>query len=440
MPDNALRLSQSITVSDAILVAAGVTLIAGVLVRASSGHSVPRVPVWLLVAGAGLVVAALLVELFPPEHLSAAAGRAVTAASLYAQNDPTAPTGIGPAASNAVVAARWTAALLCVPVILGILGTSWTRLRLLVTVWLAGVAISCSVAVTSWLNLLSAADILGRDYTLLGGAEADRFTGLTVHPTQLGTIAAMALPIVVVRLAKRVRAGDLLLAVVFVVGIMLSGSRAPLFGAIAGVAAAFAIMHRGRVRVGVVALCGALVAITAALADRGPFAIVARLSSGSASAASSDTARVGVYGDTINAILDRPFVGYGFDVSRVGHSLYLGLLEAGGVIAFAAFMCFAAGLLHLGVSLARDDQVSSRWQAEAVGLTGAVIAWLSLSLVQNSVFDRFLYIPAGLLIALAHNARVSATPSGPVPVATADTVPATLTSALSTAGTAARTS
>ena len=91
--------------------------------------------------------------------------------------------------------------------------------------------------------------------------------------------------------------------------------------------------------------------------------------------------------------------------SGVGHSLYLGLLEAGGVIALAAFVCFAAGLVRTGLSLVREARVPTGWHDDAAGLTAAVIGWLALSAVQNSVFDRFLYIPAGLLIALAYNAR-----------------------------------
>lgn len=406
MPSSAVRINESLTASDALLVLGYVALAGGTLLSLARGVALPRIPPWLLIGAGGLAVAALLVELFPPDQVAEFAIRG-TATSLYDRNNPAAPAGDVAAASNAVIAARFVATLLGVPLLLGVLASSWHRVASLVNVWLVGVAINCAVALLSWLNVISAADIVGRDYVLLGGGGADRLVGLTVHPTHLGTIAALALPVVFVRLAGRVRPGDVLLALLFILGIMVSGTRAAVIGAFAGLGAMLMFQRGLRIRGVTIAGVAALAAFVAGITNRALFSIVDRLASGSTSATTSDVSRSQAFADTFHDIIERPVVGYGFEVVRGGHNLYLELAHAGGIVALAAFLYFAVGLLRSAQSLGKDTTLPDASRTTAIGLTGAVVTWLTLSLFQNSVFDRFLYIPVGLLVALVINARSS---------------------------------
>lgn len=400
MPSNALRLNQNVTFSDAILVATCAAFLMGLVLGAARHAPWPRIPIWLFIATAGLVIAAALVEISPPSQISSIA-LDVTATSLYDINDPTTSAGDLLPPSNLVIASRFIMALLWVPLLLGALGASWRRLQLLMNTWLVAVAINCGLAGLAALGILSSADIVGRDYVLLGGTAANRYVGLTVHPTHLGTIAAMALPVIFVRLSARLRPGDVLLALLFMLGILFSGTRAALLGAVVGVAATLLVQRGVRMRRGTIALAATVTAVVAVTTHGALFATVDRLAQGNRSAAASDTTRIEAYSETFHAVIERPVVGYGFEVIRGGHNLYLELAHAGGIIALAAFLCFAWGLLRTGLRLSHDKRLPLPRRADAMGLTGAIVAWLTLSFVQNSVFDRFLYIPAGLLIALA---------------------------------------
>lgn len=404
MPSNALRLHENVTVSDAILVAAFAAFIGGLIVRIARRDPLPRIPAWLFIGTAGVALAAILVEIFPPDRASDIAVQ-VTSTSLYARNDPTTTAGDAASASNALIAARLTLTLLCVPLLLGSLGSSWRRLRMLLSAWLVGVAVNCIVAVLSALELVHAADIVGRDYVLLGGSGADRLVGLTVHPTQLGSMAAMAFPVVFMRLATRFRRGDVVLALLFMLGVLLSGTRAAILAVVAGIAVALLIQRGSRIRGGTIALVAVILVLVVAITNGAFFATVERLGTGSSSAATSDASHAQVYVDTFSAVIERPIVGYGFEVVRGGHNVYLELAHAGGLIALAGFLCILAGLFRTGFALVRDTHLPVLRRADATGLIGAIVAWVTLGIVQNSLYDRFLFIPAGLLIALAACAR-----------------------------------
>lgn len=403
MPSSALRIHANVTVSDAVLVLSYAVLAGGALAGLAKGERLPRLPVWLLIGGGGLAVAAMLVELFPPDRAVDAAQAAAT--SLYTRTDPTAPTNGIVSTSNALMAGRLTIALLGVPLLLGLLGNSRRRVQLMLRVWLIGVAINCVVAVLGSLQIVSAADIVGREYGLVGAYEADRLAGLTVHPVLLGTIAAIALPVVFVRLTNRVRLADAVLALLFMLGIMVSGTRAAAVGAVIGVAATLVIQRGLRVRGSLIAFSAVCTAVVVVITNGGVFAIVDRLASGSRSAEASDLTRRQAQSDSFQAILERPVIGHGFQVIKGAHNLYLEMAHAGGLIALAAFLFFAGGLLQTGLRMARDQRAPPMWRVESCGLVGAVVAWLTLSLFQASVFDRYLYIPAGIVIAMALVAR-----------------------------------
>jgi uncharacterized membrane protein YedE/YeeE len=78
------------------------------------------------------------------------------------------------------------------------------------------------------------------------------------------------------------------------------------------------------------------------------------------------------------------------------HDIYLELLDAGGIIAMAAFLTFIGGM----VSSLRTA-LSGPLRDEAIVSGMAIAAWLLNGIFDNQVADKYLYLVPGLLFAMA---------------------------------------
>ncbi len=94
-------------------------------------------------------------------------------------------------------------------------------------------------------------------------------------------------------------------------------------------------------------------------------------------------------------------MGHGFEYVRGAHDIYLQLLHAGGIVALAGFLSFAVGITVTGVRLGRSAAVPEHLQGLARASVASLAVWLAAGgVVSTPIFDRYLYIPAGLVIAI----------------------------------------
>ncbi len=381
-----LRFGDAITASDALfLLAAGAAAIATLRRRALP----VKAPWWLVAAAGGLLAAGLLVELFPPSPPSRILVEARVSLDELRQ------------LSNLPVLARFLVALAVVPLLIAMTATSGARAKLLVDLWLAAVVINCLVALADYWGAGIGQVLTGGDYRTHVAGQADRQPGLTTHPLELSLQTVMALPVLLARLSAGTggRRPQLALLPVLILGLLLTGSRAGLLGATVGSVAILMLQRRPGFAIASAAFFLALFAAGAAGVDA-PLLQGAERLSGGGTAAVSDERRTLGWDQARADIANRPLLGYGFQFVRSAHSVYLQLLQAGGPLALVAFLLFAGGVLRMAVRLGLGGERRGPPAALGQALGVAMFVWLLTGIVQNSIFDRFLYVPAGLLLGL----------------------------------------
>lgn len=366
---NGVRLAPGVALCDAALAASALTT--GIAV-AFGAISLPA-PRWLLAAAGGVLFAGILSAAFTEEV-----------------------TG------NLVPAFRFGVALLLTPLLVGALtGTGARRRDLVVLAWLASVSINALVALTDFAGFTALGEIF------YPGNTSGRFNGLTAHPNHLGLVCAMALPLALWGLLHRPpgplgRLPFLAVLALLVSAILLTGSRAALIGAVAGAALLLTLVaQRGRAAMGVVILGVAAAAVVSSLTARESEdgAVLGRLT-GEVSVAQSDEGRFEAFRQAIDAFAANPLFGAGYEHVRSAHDIYLQLLEAGGLIALVAFLFFAVGSVRLGNLVRRARALALSQRELATALVASLAVWFIVGLTQNALYDRFLYLPAGLLLGL----------------------------------------
>ena len=389
---NGLRLGEALTASDVLLAVAAVLL----AITAARTRTLPMsVPVWLPVAGAGLLAAGFLVELFPPSRPSQIElDREVSLDELEG-------------ASNLGHLVRFEVALVAAPLLIAAGARTFRRAWLLIGLWLGSVALNCLVAVADSLGARLDDRLTGVDYTVHVRGQPDRMSGLMTHPVGLSLACAMAMPVAVwltLNASGRRRLALTALVGLLVVGIVLTAARAGLVGGALGAVVILVIDRRFR-RTAVIVVIAAAVAIPAGAAAgiQGAERLLGR-----GTAVASDERRTLGYEQAWADIQDRFVVGWGFRYVRSAHNIYLQVLQAGGVLALAAFLTFVWGTLRAALRLSSHREVSEAGQGMARALAVSMGVWLLFGLVQNSIFDRYLYVPAGLLLGLCTAAGLPA--------------------------------
>ena len=368
---NGVRVGAHVTVSDLLLLGTAIIFLLSLL---GDRSVVPRPPGWLLFGAIGLLATGFL--------------------STWTTID------IG---GDVVATVEFAMALLGVPLLLAFATGASDRLLLFARLWLVSATINSAVAVTDFAHVTS-----------IGLTLSGRPSGLTVHPNHLGMVAAMAIPLALF-LAARARkwpsaAVYLGTVGILTLGVLVSGSRAALLAAMAGALLLPALGNRLLKPVVLIAIAaGGLLLFTSGVlttnqpSTTSPFVAIERLAD--PATASSDTGRLEYYSAALADFARRPFTGIGFDLVRTAHDIYFQLLQAGGILALASFLVFSAGSLRLGMKLTRDQALSRDMQNLAAALTASLLVWLVAGLVQNLIYDRFLYLPVGLLVGLNSVAR-----------------------------------
>lgn len=377
---NGIRVAPGLALCDVFLVATALI----VVIRASAGHrSSLVVPGWAIVPGYVLLSTGLVY-------------------ALYA----------GGIIADAVPALRFAIALTLTPIVLAASSDTLRHRETLVAAWLLGAVINCSAAFSDFIGVTELGKwIVGGDYARVG-----RFNGASLHPNHLAIAAAMALPVALSQLTRSspTRRGYVIYsswAAMLALGILLSGSRA---GLVVGVVAAVAIVlvprrdARSRLRVLLFLASGLMILVIAgsSLAGRGNLFIGAdRILQPTGGEQASNAGRRASFAAAVSDFGAHPLLGTGFSEARSAVNIYLQLLQAGGVLAFAAFTAAVGGALRACIGLVRDTLLSSDDRHMAAALAIALTAWLAFGLFQNTIYDRFLYVPAGLTLAILGAAR-----------------------------------
>lgn len=371
MSFNGVRLGQHLTASDAVLLLGAAALCLAALTREVA---LLRPPVWLVVAAALLIGSDLLSAL--------ADGR---------------PPG------DLIDSLRFAAAMVGVIVLVGSVCSGLHLARLVVIAWVLSAAVNSVVGLSDSVG----ATAIGRAVT--GLAFQGRYAALTVHPNHLAMVCAMALPGALwLVLSSRSRVGRVIdgaLALTVVLGLIAAGSRAGLLAAAAGVAIVFFSSAKRPLAVAVLLSTIVLASFLALALGFGTqlsgLTIVERATNSQLVLQSDDARRLS-YQDAISGFLASPLYGAGFSLVRTAHDIYLQLLQAGGVVALAGFLLFGVRTLRTGlVLLYGRSRANGPWRSLAAAMSASMVVWLVAGLFQNFVYDRFLYLPAGVLLGVA---------------------------------------
>lgn len=370
---NALRVPGNLTFGDPLLLLGGLLL---GLAWLRHGHPSGAVPVAIPVGVALMLAAGLL---------------AILATGNWSALDPT---------------LRFIVPISAMPLVMMVAGATPRWSHRLVDAWLLGATANAAVGILDRLGATSiGASLASFDYAAL----QDRATGLTNHPNHFGLVMAMALPMVISRLSAGGHRGSLAFVALPMVagGLAASGSRGALLAAVGGVILYLLLATRStRSRAGF-AMLAAMTATVALLAfapgdTRNLGVVTAERFAGQRNVADSDSERRALLRKAIDDARERPFIGSGYSSARPAHDIYLQFIQGGGMIALAGFLLFAGTILLLARSLARGA-TAVPYGLSALAAAGGASAgvWLLFGIVGPNTYDRYLYLPVGLVLALS---------------------------------------
>ena len=356
-------------------------------------------PPWLLVAASGFLLAGLVTLVFPT-NLELANRAVVQQETLLGPYPPYLP-----ARSDIGSLFKFELALVIVPLVVVVAASSARKCARLLDLWALGSVINALAGVLDYAGLHVA------PYAI----EANRSSGLTIHPNYLALSSVLAIPAAMLWFGRSRRWNVAAAAGLCVLlgGVYASGSRDGIVAAaIAIVTTAVAVPRLRRIGLLALPVLGVGLVFVATYTNVGRHVIhQLRLGAGDTSAAGSDYERGADARLALTQIGARPVAGVGFSVITDAHVIYLQVLAAGGVIALISFLTYLGGL---GACARRAWRSAPRDLVAAVVVTIAV--WLVNGVFDNQVADKYLYVVPGILIALAR-LQVRWQPA-PQPVAT----------------------
>jgi hypothetical protein len=395
-----IRGPADVPVSDLPFLAA-IPLVALALIRREAALPLPA---WLLCVAGGLAIAALLAALFvtepPPRVLTERSAATLGAAASRA--------------TDFALLMRIEYALVLVPVVIGVVTDSPARARLFADLWMASATICAAVGC---LDRLAGTGITESLVAPLQGAPVgDRATGLTFHPNYLGLFAAMALPLGIVRITQTSgprRLGMTAATGILTLGVQLSGSRLALVAALVGAGLLLLLVPRFRSKIALGFLsCAAVAIVFLVVAPTGQTALE-RLG-GDPSAEAATRERQAIIEEGLEVGLEHPLTGVGFDRVLDSHSVLVQFFMAGGVVALASLALWAFGICRLGWVLSRSPVLPPGSAQLAAALVAGLSGWLITSVLSPQLAERFMYVPAGILLGLSLAARRREPPSEPL--------------------------
>lgn len=248
---------------------------------------------------------------------------------------------------------------------------------------------------------------IGQAFT--GGTQwwVGRTPGLTTHPNHLGLTCVMAMPVAIALITSAKARAQWVVAVVALAGlqagIIASGSRAEIV-AEAVVFFLLGFLHKSlRSRLLLLAVVGVVALGMLGKIDHSGLETIAygwRRLTGSVSIGDSDQVRLQYYAQAIRNFFSAPVLGVGFQDVRKAHNIYLQLLQASGAVGFIGFFAYILSYLRVAFRLRRAWKPTDPERLMVVALLISIAVWLFVGLAQNEVYDRYIYVPFGLLLGL----------------------------------------
>lgn len=296
----------------------------------------------------------------------------------------------------------WTSVVVT-PLVVAAGARSSRALMLITFLWVLSAAINGAVAASDSAGLTQ----IGAQLT--STQVVGRASGLSDHVNHLGLSCAVVVPVGVAltisvrKLPLRIVTGVLTTAAT--AGVVESGSRSATLAALVGVATIPLLAQAKRILSIVLSLVGIIAVAFGYYLLAPAFPSVDRLVGQSAETYQSDQFRIGAWQAALDAISTNPVVGNGFDYVTTAHNLALQLLVSGGPIALVGFGLFTIGFLAFGWRCARDTRLGSAPRFLAAGVTASILVFLTNGAVNDQIYDRYLYWPFGLLLAIHFLAR-----------------------------------
>jgi O-antigen ligase len=239
-----------------------------------------------------------------------------------------------------------------------------------------------------------------------------RSAGLTTHPNHLAMISTLGAGLALALTAREEgwrRWAAAACSGVLAITVMRAGSRAGLLALV--------------VAVGVVAMRARPVGRPKGRPGKGPLLacvlglVVAALVAGNAvqlgqhnalrrvlgdtTSASSDQARVSLLHAGLHTIAQHPLTGTGFENVLEAHNIYVQTWAAGGILGILGFLVLAFAVVRAGLSVpARSPE---GWLA--TGFVAGYLGYLAAGIVQNFLWDRYLWLHVAAILWLATCAR-----------------------------------
>jgi O-antigen ligase len=370
---NGVRAGGSMAVSDAFLILALAASVPALFDRRLARPVM--LPGWLLLPAGVLIFIGLISMIFMDDSLVSLAGLL-----------------------------RLVAALLLVPLTVGLIGGTQRAIVWLIDLWIVSAMINAAVAISDY----ALHTTIGEQVTHV--ISAGRSTGLTTHSNHLGVAMCLTTPLVIGRIATaRTRTQQVFLFGALCatgLAVLSTGSRGALvaFGLAALLGCWMLPPELRRQSFKMLLLAGIAGAILAGAAFRGQAtqSFERLLGSDQAVAVSvdeSDRERRDAREKGIEQVTGSPIFGAGLVNARDAHMIYLQLAASSGIIGLLAFLAFLIGSIEAARRRARIPDLPIEVRA-AIATAGASVAiWALLGLVENQISDRYLYVPSGLVVA-----------------------------------------
>lgn len=367
---------------------------------ADVGWHLPAIPWWAVQLGGVIVLVTALHEVFPtdPHYL---AQRVVVDTAGRPFQEFTTNIGVG---------AKYLIPVVFIPIVFGFATMHDRRVpRRLAIAFAAGTSLSGLVGFTDGQGITALGPRLTRDVFFGVG----RAAGFANHPNFLAATCVLSWSFVLWLLVQDrfSRRLGLLVAPGILLGTYASGSRGGALCVVIATVLSVLMIPAYRRRLGDIALVAAILgAVGVIIAPGVGYALLKAMRLvGETNAEGSDTVRALVAEQGLNDFRFSPFDGVGMQVAAEAHNVYIQALATGGVLLFGSFLLYTAGALLMARSLWRYDSLVAP-TAATLG-TGVVFAAL-----ENTMTDRFVYVPPGILAALATRRWFEQQRTGAAPV------------------------
>jgi hypothetical protein len=290
--------------------------------------------------------------------------------------------------------AKFLVALVALPLAITLAARSREDARYLANCWAVGILLSAIVAALDHRGLTAINTAL-TGFTSVTGRDA----GLTLQPNHLSVSLVLVLPVILSWLRRNTpsRAAAWPALAIVAYGLYTTGSRGGIAGMLLALAVTGLFVQHLRTTLLRISMAIALVSLVGYryVADVVRQVLINNRLTDNPTAALSNSERARAIGQGWDDFLHSPLHGIGFSYVSQAHEVHLQMLAAGGLLGLMGYLLYVLGVLKsLRAAMTADRLLGG-------ALAASFVTWLLLGFTQNQLTDRYLYVPVGLLLALA---------------------------------------